>query len=103
MVKSYNFDKKHQHHQPTTFAARFGIMFCLKYLMEFYSFTHRFLIEVVHFIKLAQSRFAFEVFKLTYIMSKSKSNGRPDLNGKKIYCCCTWPAPVLLHSHAMQH
>ena len=54
MVKSYNLDQKHQEHHPKTFVTWFELMFCLKYLMHFYIFAQRLLIEVVFSSKLAQ-------------------------------------------------
>ena len=46
-VKSYDWDQKPQSHQPKTFVTWFEKMFGSKYLMAFYVFTNRFLIEVV--------------------------------------------------------
>ena len=45
-TKSYILDQKYQQHQPKTFDNNFMY---LQYLMDFYSFTQRFLIEVVWF------------------------------------------------------
>ena len=51
-VKSYDWDQKPQSHQPKTFVTWFEKMFGSKYLMAFYVFTNRFLIDVVYSSKI---------------------------------------------------
>ena len=52
MVTSYDWDQKHQDQQPKTFVTWFEKLFGSRYLMDFYVFTNRFLIDVVYSSKI---------------------------------------------------